>query len=114
MISPVSAILRVPDELKLNRGCRQWPDRMQFPEHKALPGFGGTGRGLPGYVLMSNDLKDLAPNTARDQAPSVKKASHGDARLVRCEVCGQVFNARDVGDLVHHSLMGPGHKQLPH
>jgi hypothetical protein len=42
----------------------------------------------------------------------MKKASH--PRLLRCEVCGQVFDARDVGELVHHSLMGPGHQQLPH
>jgi hypothetical protein len=66
---------------------------------------------------MSNDLKDLARNTAHE-APPVKKASRGGAkaepRMMRCEVCGQVFNARDVGDLVHHSLMGPGHKPLPH
>jgi hypothetical protein len=62
---------------------------------------------------MSNDHKDLAPNTARAEA-TVKKASRGEPKLMRCEVCGQVFNARDVGELVHHSLMGPGHKQLPH
>lgn len=80
---------------------------------ESFAGFwGGTGRALPGYVFMSNDLKDLAPNTARDQAPPVKKALRG--RLMRCEICGQVFNARDVAELVHHSLMGPGHKQLPH
>ncbi|HJR55358.1 MAG TPA: hypothetical protein VJ798_02170 [Rhizomicrobium sp.] len=42
----------------------------------------------------------------------MKKALRG--RLMRCEICGQVFNARDVAELVHHSLMGPGHKQLPH
>jgi hypothetical protein len=67
---------------------------------------------------MSNDHKDLAPNAARPDSPTVKKASRGEPkgepRLMRCEVCGQVFNARDVGELVHHSLMGPGHKQLPH
>lgn len=62
---------------------------------------------------MSNDLKDLAPQTRTEAPGSVKKASRAP-RLMRCEVCGQVFDARDVGDLVHHSLMGPGHKQLPH
>ncbi len=60
---------------------------------------------------MSNDLKDLAPQAPRTEAPGVKKTSREDAKLMRCEVCGQVFNARDVGELVHHSLMGPGHKQ---
>jgi hypothetical protein len=36
------------------------------------------------------------------------------AKLMRCEVCGQVFDARNVAELVHHSLMGPGHGPLPH
>ena len=60
---------------------------------------------------MSNDQKDLA--TPRREPPiGVKKVSR--PRMMRCEVCGQVFDARDIGDLVHHSLMGPGHKHRRH
>lgn len=33
--------------------------------------------------------------------------------LGQCEVCGQVFDVRDLGDLLHHNLAGPGHKPLP-
>jgi hypothetical protein len=79
----------------------------------------GTGTALPGYMCMSNDQKDLAQNPGLKSASNpmtgvMKKDSRPAARLLRCEVCGQVFDARDVGELVHHSLMGPGHKQLEH
>jgi hypothetical protein len=33
--------------------------------------------------------------------------------LGQCEVCGQAFDVRDLGDLLYHNLSGPGHKKLP-
>lgn len=33
--------------------------------------------------------------------------------LGQCEVCGQAFDVRDLGDLLYHDTAGPGHKPLP-
>ena len=66
----------------------------------------------PGILVSPRLAEAIDEANADPSRPTSTHLVNADY-LGKCEQCGHTFDIRDLGSLLHHNLMGKGHKPLP-